>query len=140
MDEKKKRNILFQHPVHNLGKKGGAAMTPETLESLAIKFGLILDYLKEIKEHLSDLPCKDHDSKIAENKFALEYLKDAVAELKKEKDEEIYPRIRTAETHITTLIQQNKGQDAWSAKVWVLILLGIQTVAGIVAYFMTRGV
>lgn len=136
--KKEKGNILFQHPVHNLGEKEGTTMTPETLESLAIKFGLILDYLKEIKEHLSDLPCKDHDGKIAENKFALEYLKDAVAELKKEKDEEIYPRLRKAETQVTTLIQQNKGQDDWSAKIWVFILLGIQALSGMIVYFVTR--
>ena len=134
--KKEKGNILFQHPVHNLGKKGGTTMTPETLESLAIKFGLILDYLKEIKEHLSDLPCKDHDSKIAENKFALEYLKDAVAELKKEKDEEIYPRLRKVETNTARLQEQNKGQDAWSGKVWALIMLIVTVALNALSWFL----
>ena len=56
-----------------------------------------------------------------------------------EKDKEIYPRLRVVEDKVTTLIQQNKGQDAWSAKIWVFIMLGIQLVFGVALYFLTRG-
>lgn len=137
---KKDCEVYFQRAIKNLDKKKrGAKMGAETLESLTIKFEMILDHLKDIKEYLNDLPCKDHDSDIQENKFEIKHLKAAVAELKKEKDEEIYPRLRKAENKVATLIQQNKGQDDWSAKVWVFILLAIQTIAGIAAYFLTRG-
>jgi len=115
-------------------------MTPETLESLSIKFPIILDRLEEIKEILSDLPCKDHDSQIQENKFNINHLKEGFAEIKKEKDDEIYPRLRKAETRVATLIEQNRGQDAWSSKIWVFIMLGILTVKEIAVYYLkTRG-
>lgn len=133
--------VFFQRALKNLDKKKrGVSMGAETLESLTIKFEMILDHLKDIKEHLNDLPCKDHDSDIQENKFEIKHLKAAVVELKKEKDEEIYPRLRKAETKVATLIQQNKGQDEWSAKVWVFIMLGIMMIKEFAMYMLTRGV
>ena len=133
----KKCNILFQHSK-NLGKKG-KDMAPETLESLSIKFEMILEFLRRIEEHINDLPCKDHDGQIQENKFHIERLREDYTELKKELNEEIYPRLRKVEGKIIKLAQQNEGQDAWSAKIWVMIMLGIQSVFGIALYFLTRG-
>lgn len=137
MGKKNCCEILFQGSLKTL--EGEEDMADETVESLAIKFGMILEYLKEIKGSLSELPCDDLGKDVAENAFEIKHLKEAVAELKKEKDEEIYPRLRKAENRVTTLVEQNKGQDAWSAKAWVLILLGIQSVCAVVVYFLTRG-
>lgn len=133
----KKCNILFQHSK-NLGKKG-KDMAPETLESLSIKFEMILEFLRRIEEHINDLPCKDHDGQIQENKFNVDRLKEDYIEIKKELNEEIYSRLRKVEGKTIKLAQQNEGQDAWSGKQWTLITLAINAVLWIAMYFVTRG-
>ena len=132
----KKCDTFFQRPL--TGNKG-EDMAPETLESLPIKFEMILEFLRRIEEHINDLPCKDHDGQIQENKFHVERLREDYAELIKEKNEEIYPRIRKVEGKVIKLTQQNEGQDAWSGKVWALIMLGLNSVFLVAMYFLTRG-
>ncbi len=56
----------------------------------------------------------------------------------KEKDEEIYPRLRKVETNTARLQEQNKGQDAWSGKVWAMIMIFI-TVAFNALSWLLRG-
>ena len=105
-------------------------MADETVESLAIKFGMILNYLEEIKQRLNDFPCDELAKEIAENKFEIKHLKESVAKLEKEKDEEIYPRLRKAEESGTIKIK------------WVItvILSGIISAGfAIMVYRMTRG-
>jgi hypothetical protein len=114
-------------------------MAPETLESLSIKFEMILEFLRRIEDHINDLPCKDHDGQIQENKFHIDRLREDYNEIKKELNEEIYSRLRKVENSTTRLQEQNKGQDAWSGKVWAIIMMGINSVILIAVYFMTRG-
>ena len=136
----KKCDILFQHSAGNLGKKGKVKdMAPETLESLSIKFEMILDFLKRIEEHINDLPCKDHDGQIQENKFHVDRLREDYIEIKKELNEEIYSRLRKVEGKAIKLAEQNVGQNAWSGKMWALIVLGINSIFLIAIYFITRG-
>ena len=125
-----KKCILFQRSLNSLGSRGGC-MADETVESLTIKFGMILEYLKEIKGSLNDLPCDDLGKDVAENSFEIKYLKELVGELKKEKDDEIYPRLRKVEESGTIKIK------------WIItvVLSGIMSAGfAIMAYKMTRGV
>lgn len=136
MGPRKGCETFFQKAIKN---SEGKDMPPETIESLSIKFGLILDRLEEIKEGLGDLPCQDHESRIAKLEIQFVTIEKRFDKFELEKDKEIYPRLRVVEDKVTTLIQQNKGQDAWSAKIWVFIMLGIQLVFGVALYFLTRG-
>lgn len=124
MGQKKCCEIFFQN------SKKEKDMADETVESLAIKFGMILNYLEEIKQRLNDFPCDELAKEIAENKFEIKHLKESVAKLEKEKDEEIYPRLRKAEESGTIKIK------------WVItvILSGIISAGfAIMVYRMTRG-
>ena len=132
---KKSCETLFQKA---LGGDKGEEVADESVESLSIKFGMILEYLKEIKNSLNDLPCDDLGKDVAENAFEIKHLKEGAIGTRRELDKEIYVRLREVETKATRLTEQNKGQDAWSAKIWVFIMLGIQMVFGIATYFLTR--
>ena len=132
MGPKKCCEIFFQSGKEEKG------MADETIESLAIKFGVILEYLKEIKGNLSELPCDDLGKDVALNAFEVKHLKEAVAELKKEKDDEIYPRLRKAENRLATLTQENKGQAFLSDKMWGLLGLMLGAGASALIYFLTR--
>ncbi|MCK5605741.1 hypothetical protein KAR91_27850 [Candidatus Pacearchaeota archaeon] len=134
---KKTCETFFQKALRgDEGKEVGS----ETVESLSIKFGMILEYLKEIKGVLGELPCDDLGRAVAENTFEIKYLKEQLAEVKKELNEEIYTRLRAVEGKTIKLTEQNVGQNDWSGKMWALIVLGINSAFMIAIYFMTRGV
>ena len=57
MGPRKGCETFFQKAIKN---SEGKDMPPETIESLSIKFGLILDRLEEIKAGLGELPCYDY--------------------------------------------------------------------------------
>ena len=137
MAGKKRCDILFQQSVRNLGKKRkGKDMAADTLESVSIKVEMILEFLRRIEDHINDLPCKDHDGQIQENKFNVERLKEDYLEMKKELNEEIYSRLRKVEGKAIKLAQQNEGQDAWSGKVWAIILIIISMAFNLVGWFL----
>lgn len=125
---KKSCETFFQEAMRG---NEGEDVAPETVESLSIKFGMILEYLKEIKNSLNDLPCDDLGKEVAENAFEIKHLKETVAEIKKEKDEEIYPRLRKVEEGGTIKIK------------WIItvILSGVISAGfAIMVYRMTRGI
>lgn len=138
MGSKKPCEIFFQRGIENLRKEED--MAPETIESLSIKFVLILERLEEIKEVLGNLPCQDHESRIAKLEIQFQMLDNQATKNEDDKNKEIYPRLRELETSMATVTEQNKGQDAWSGKIWALILMGINAVYIVVIYFITRGV
>lgn len=130
---KKTCEIFFQKALRgDEGKEVGS----ETVESLSIKFGMILEYLKEIKGALGELPCDDLGGAVAESKFEIKYLKEQLAEVKKELNEEIYVRLRAVEGKAIKLTQQNEGQDAWSGKVWAIILIFITMAFNLLGWFL----
>ncbi len=130
---KKSCETFFQKALR--GDEGGE-VGGETVESLTIRFGVILEYLKEIKGVLGELPCDDLGGAVAENKFEIKYLKEQQAELKKELNEEIYARLRAVEGKAIRLTQQNEGQDEWSGKVWAIILIFITMAFNLLGWFL----
>ena len=124
---KKSCETFFQKALRD---DEGGEVADESVESLSIKFGMILEFLKEIKGSLNDLPCDALGKDVAENAFEIKHLKEIVAEIKKEKDEEIYPRLRKVEEGGTIKIK------------WIItvILSGVISAGfAIMVYRMTRG-
>lgn len=89
----------------------------------------------KIETVLSALPCGTNGEKLVELKYQYEALKESSEKFEKEKNEEFYPRLRDTETSIATLTEQNKGQDAWSAKVWAIILIVITVISNTLSWF-----
>lgn len=116
--------------------EGEEEMADETVESLSIKFGMILEYLKDIKGSLSELPCDDLGKEVSENGFEIKHLKEDYSEVRKELNEEVYSRLRKVEGKVIKLSQQNEGQDAWSNKIWAMIILIITVALNLLGWFM----
>lgn len=111
----------------------------DVAEIIGLKIEPIEKSIIRIEKRLDEMPCQDLMKQVIRVEIQIENLEKLRTEDKKDIDT-LYGMSRTFETDIATLKEQNKGQDAWSAKVWVFILLGIQTLAAIVTYFITRGV
>lgn len=110
----------------------------EVAEVVADKILPIEKSISRIEKRLDAMPCQE----IMKKNIRLEINQENAEKLRvtDRKDiDTLWGIIRTQDQDIATLKQQNIGQDAWSAKVWVFILLGIQTLSGITIYFLTRG-
>ena len=130
---KKSCETFFQEAMRG---NEGEDVAPETIESLSIKFGMILEYLKEIKNSLNDLPCDDLGKDVAENAFEIKHLKAATLGTRRELDKEIYLRLRSVETTATKLTEQNKGQDAISSRTWVIIMALITVALNTLSWYL----
>jgi len=110
----------------------------EVGEIVTDKIAPIVSAVARIEKRLDEMPCQDLMEKVIRLIINHENIEKLRSADKKDIDV-LYGMSRTAETEIATLKEQNKGQDAWSAKVWVFILIGIQSVCGVAIYFITRG-
>jgi len=109
----------------------------EVAEAVTDKIAPLIDSIARIEHQLDSMPCQDIMRKSIRLEVNLENLQ-RLRDTDKIDIDKLYKASRVAADTLATLKEQNKGQDAWSAKVWVFILLGIQTVIGISAYFITR--
>ena len=91
----------------------------------------------EVKSSLINLPCNALSEKIIRMDVNLEATRREVGKLESDRDQ-LFELHRENSKNIATLIEHNEGQDAFSAKTWTLILLGINFVYGIALYFLTR--
>lgn len=94
--------------------------------------------IKEIKISLQNPPCKEHGEKIAKLEAGFKSLKELSDKCEIEKNEEIYPRLRLAETDIATLKEQNKGQSEWSARTWALIMILVGAAINLLGWYLKK--
>jgi len=109
----------------------------EVAEVVTDKIAPLIDSIARIEHQLESMPCQEimrKNIRIEVNLENLQKLRDA----DKIDIDKLYKASRIAADTMATLKEQNKGQDAWSAKIWVFILLGIQALSGMIVYFVTR--
>ena len=94
--------------------------------------------INEVKGTFTDLPCQASVEKIIRAEMRIESLEKLAEKCEKEKNEEVYPRLRDCETGIATLTQQNKDQDGWSVKTWGILMMVVQSLIGIGIYLLVR--
>ena len=110
----------------------------EVKEVVVNEIAPIVEIISRIEKRLDEMPCQEIMRKNIRLEVTMENMEKLRAADKVDIDK-LYKASREASDAIATLKEQNKGQDAWSAKIWVFILLAIQTVIGVAAYFITRG-
>ena len=71
---------------------------------LVTSMGYIETAIAEIKETLKHPPCQDHGDKITRLESEFKSLKESSDKFEVEKNEEIYPRLRAAETSIARML------------------------------------
>lgn len=103
---------------------------------LITSMGYIETAISEMKETLKHPPCQYHGDKITRLEMEFSALKESSEKFEEEKNKEIYPRLRAVETDIATLTQQNKGQDEWSAKTWVIIMAVFTVALNTLSYYL----
>lgn len=89
----------------------------------------------ELRKNLSELPC----SKINEDLIRLQVKVESIQDTRKTDKKDIdtlYRMNRDNENRIATLTEQNKGQDAGSARIWTIIMVVITVAFNIVGYLL----
>jgi len=138
--------ILYQDQVNGRSKltdkktKGGLSELEiaVAIEAMSGAVHSIEKTLSRIEAKFDQLPCDEHTERIVSLEKDSDSHSAQIAE-QRGHIEKIYKITREQDRDISTLRQENKGQENLSGKLWGLIGTGLGAGASLIVYFLTRG-